>query len=74
LRHIETSHPPARETGETMAKPADLKKRLMANSEFQKEYEAVDTQFSFLERLVRAHVINDMHGPASSRTHKGWSY
>jgi hypothetical protein len=32
-----------------MTKLADLKKRLMANPEFQKEYAAADAEFSVLE-------------------------
>lgn len=37
-----------------MTKLADLKKRLMANPEFQKEYAAADAEFSVLEALVQA--------------------
>ena len=37
-----------------MTKLADLKKRLMAHPEFQKEYAAADAEFSVLEALVQA--------------------
>lgn len=37
-----------------MTKLADLKKRLMANPEFEKEYAAADAEFSVLEALVKA--------------------
>lgn len=37
-----------------MTKIADLKKRLMNNPEFQKEYEKADAEFALIEALVRA--------------------
>lgn len=37
-----------------MTKIAELKKRLMHNSEFQKEYEKADAEFAIIEALVRA--------------------
>ena len=37
-----------------MTKIADLKKRLSANPEFQKEYEKADAEFAIIESLVRA--------------------
>lgn len=37
-----------------MTKIAELKKRLMNNPEFQKEYEKADAEFALIEALVRA--------------------
>ncbi|SCD25494.1 helix-turn-helix domain-containing protein [Brucella inopinata] len=37
-----------------MTKIAELKKRLMQNSEFQKEYEKADAEFALIEALVKA--------------------
>lgn len=37
-----------------MTKIADLKKKLMANPEFQEEYEKADAEFRLIEELVRA--------------------
>lgn len=37
-----------------MTKIAELKKRLMNNPEFQKEYEKADAEFAIIEALVRA--------------------
>ncbi len=37
-----------------MTKIADLKKRLMDNPEFLKEYEKADAEFAIIEALVRA--------------------
>ncbi|CAN5374598.1 helix-turn-helix transcriptional regulator [soil metagenome] len=37
-----------------MTKIADLKKRLMKNPQFRKEYVAAETEFSVIESLVRA--------------------
>ncbi len=39
-----------------MTKIADLKKRLMENPEFRKEYEKSDAEFQLIEALVRARV------------------
>ena len=55
LGHTARTH----ETGETMTKLADLKKRLMANPEFQKEYAAADAEFSFFDAQVQARVKAD---------------
>jgi hypothetical protein len=37
-----------------MTRIADLKKRLMRNSEFRAEYEKADAEFAVIEALVRA--------------------
>lgn len=37
-----------------MTKIAELKKRLMENPEFRKEYEKADAEFAIIEALVRA--------------------
>ncbi|MEJ5081405.1 helix-turn-helix domain-containing protein [Ochrobactrum sp. MYb379] len=37
-----------------MTRIADLKKRLMSDPEFQKEYEKADADFALVEALVRA--------------------
>lgn len=37
-----------------MTRISDLKKRLMNDPEFQKEYEKADTEFALVEALVRA--------------------
>jgi len=37
-----------------MTKIAELKKRLMANPEFRREYEKADAEFAIVEALVRA--------------------
>lgn len=37
-----------------MTRIADLKKRLVANPEFQAEYEKADAEFAIIEALVRA--------------------
>lgn len=37
-----------------MTKIAELKKRLMNNPEFRKEYEQADAEFAIIEALVRA--------------------
>lgn len=37
-----------------MTKIAELKKRLMANPEFSREYEKADAEFAIVEALVRA--------------------
>jgi len=40
--------------GEAMTKIAELKKRLMSNPEFRREYEKADAEFALIEALVRA--------------------
>ncbi len=37
-----------------MTRIAELKKRLMQNPEFQKEYEKADAEFALIEALVKA--------------------
>lgn len=39
-----------------MTKLAELKKRLMADSEFQAEYARVDPEFKLIESLIRARL------------------
>lgn len=43
-----------------MTKIADLKKRLMANPEFRKEYEKADAEFAIVEALVRARTAANL--------------
>lgn len=43
-----------------MTKLADLKKRLMANPEFEREYAAADAEFAVIEALVRARTAADL--------------
>lgn len=43
-----------------MTKLADLKKRLMANPEFEREYAAADAEFVVIEALVRARTAADL--------------
>jgi predicted transcriptional regulator len=40
-----------------MTKLATLKKRLMKNSKFRKEYERADAEFSIVEALIHARTI-----------------
>ena len=42
---------------EAMAKLATLKKRLMKNPKFRKEYEKADAEFSIVEALIHARTI-----------------
>jgi hypothetical protein len=46
INHRARSGARTHETGEAMTKLADIKKRLMANPEFEKEYAAADAEFS----------------------------
>ena len=43
-----------------MTKLADIKKRLMANPEFEREYAAADAEFAVIEALVRARTAADL--------------
>lgn len=43
-----------------MTKLADIKKRLMANPEFEREYAAADAEFVVIEALVRARTAADL--------------
>jgi DNA-binding XRE family transcriptional regulator len=50
LRHRQTAY----KGNEVMARISDLKKKLMENPEFRKEYEKVDGEFQLVEELARA--------------------
>nr|WP_288200187.1 helix-turn-helix transcriptional regulator [uncultured Pleomorphomonas sp.] len=43
-----------------MTKLADLKKRLMAAPEFQREYAKVDAEFTVIEALIRARTMANL--------------
>jgi predicted transcriptional regulator len=43
-----------------MTKLADLKKRLMADPEFQREYAKADAEFAVIESLVRARAAANL--------------
>ncbi|MBS1164196.1 MAG: helix-turn-helix transcriptional regulator [Proteobacteria bacterium] len=42
-----------------MTRLADIKKRLMADPEFEREYAAADAEFVVIEALVRARTAAD---------------
>ena len=43
-----------------MTRLADIKKRLMADPEFEREYVAADAEFAVIEALVRARTAADL--------------
>ncbi|PIO98312.1 helix-turn-helix domain-containing protein [Pleomorphomonas carboxyditropha] len=43
-----------------MTKLADLKKRLMAAPEFQREYATADAEFTVIEALIRARTMANL--------------
>src|SRR3954453_18508287 len=51
------NRPQQNEGSEAMTKLATLKKRLMKNPKFRKEYERVDAEFSIVEALINARTV-----------------
>lgn len=43
-----------------MIRLADIKKRLMADPEFEREYAAADAEFAVIEAQVRARTVADL--------------